>query len=90
VAAVALLALSSSPVSLGTPAKAFAAEATPVIEEIPSNPYCSRYCFGSAGHQYCSSSPGTRNGCHHISNLGNCIFTLCGGITPVPDPEVVE
>ena len=89
VAAVALLALPSSPVSLGSPTPAFAAE--PIVDEIPGpiNPYCSRYCAGSAGHQYCTSSPGDRNGCHHISSLGNCIFTLCG-ITPVPDPEVVE
>jgi hypothetical protein len=87
VAAVALLALPSSPVSLGAPTPAFAAEATPVVDIEPINPYCSRYCFGSAGHQYCSTSPGDRNGCHHINSLGNCIFTLCG-ITPVPDPEV--
>jgi hypothetical protein len=89
VAAVALLALSSNPASLGTPAKAFAAEATPVVWEFPNNPYCSRYCFGQPGAQWCSTSPGERNGCHHISSTHNCIFTLCAPDVP-PDPEVIE
>lgn len=87
VAAVALLALPTSPVSPVAPAKAFATEMAPVGDIEPINRYCQRYCKGSPGSQYCSSSPGGNNGCHHISTLGNCVFTLC--IKP-PPPEVQD
>ena len=86
VVAVALLALPSSPMSPGAPTSAFAAEVAPDFPQ-PVNPYCQRYCQGSPGHQYCSSSPSDRNGCHHISSLGNCIFTLCQG---PPGPPIVD
>lgn len=77
VTAVALLALPSSPVSPVAPASAFASEVTQIVP-VQFNPYCSVYCAGNPGSQHCTSSPGGRNGCHHIQN-GNCIFTLCDG-----------
>lgn len=89
VAAVALLTLPSSPTSVA-PRLAFAAEVTPMVP-VGTDSACEQYCHGSAGHQYCSSSPGDRNGCDHINNLGNCIFTLCGpcNICP-PGPKEID
>ena len=87
-AAVALFALPASPVSPVAPSTAFAAEVSG-SDAVPVADYCYKFCHGSPGSQYCSFTPGTRNGCHHINLSGNCIFTLCP-INPPPDPEVVE
>src|SRR5580765_3214461 len=91
VAAVALLALPSSPTSPVAPSLAFAAEVG-TMSPVSVDGACDLYCHGTAGHQYCSSTPGDRNGCDHINSLGNCIFTLCGpdpGPGPGPGPKEI-
>ena len=88
VTAVALLAFPSSPVSPVAPASAFASEVTQIVP-VQNSPYCSVYCTGNPGSQYCTSSQGGRNGCHHTQN-GNCIFVLCNDDPPCPGGPCID